>query len=576
MLLKSWHFFSLLALCGSLHADSADESCSRIFAHLALHDHDGALEESKRAIANFPASVSLCKAHIEVLAALGQENAMIQSWEELVEAHPEEKEDRQLLETMAWGIIRKGANSSSPITVASALLAAQKGADTRGVRLLAQAMRSNNSLIRGLSLTLVGQMRDASLCDEVLRLLSHEYVWTVRLEAIRAAGRMKIATAQPLLEKILADSSSAAEEKATAIESLVNLLDRADPSRIRSLVSNRRAGLRLLACQAAAHCSDAVDIPVLLPLLQDVNSEVRAVALQVVGVLRSYGDASCNIKDIAKRRLFDNDPLVAVSAGWLLTFVEPVEGSRALEKWLHHSKRDIRLQAAAALVATGRYGVALMRETFVKTEDPYVRMNLALGLIGQRIDVPDACRALSDGLQLQDRWMWGQDGLFRYIAPSVERHREGIPNYPEAINQLVRLEVLNVLAMMNSPDALLAVRRFLQERNWGISGVAAAVLLSEGNDEAVDLVAGLLEDPEPKVRMQAALVLGMLGRDARALEVLHDSYDPGDRAMKERVLEAVGRIGQMESVPFLVEKLTEPHQTLRLFAAASLLQCLNH
>lgn len=576
MLLKPWHFLWLVAFFGSLHANGADECCGRVFAHLALFDSDGALEESKKGLARYPDSLPLRKAHIEVLAASGQENAMSQAWLELLEAHPEEKEDRHLLETMAWGIIRKGAASPSPITVASALLAAQKGADSRGVRLLAQGLRSNNSLIRALSLSLVSQMRDASLCDEVSRLLSQEHIWTVRLEAIKAAGRMHIASAEPIFEAILANPTSAAEEKAFAIEGLVNILDRADPDRIRSLVANRRAGLRLLACQAAAHCSDAKDIPILLPLLQDVNSEVRAVALQVIGILRSCGEVSCDLKEIARRRLGDNDPLVAISAAWLLTLVEPEEGARALKGWLNHSKRDIRLQAAGALVTTGRYGVPLMRETFATTGDPYVRMNLALGLIGQRIDIPDACRALSEGLQMQDRWMWGQDALFKYIAPSVERHREGIPNYPEAVNQMVRLEVLNVLAMMKSSDALSSIRRFLQERNWGISGMAAAVLLSEGNEEAVELVAGLLSDPEPKVRIQAALVLGMLGRDARALDVLHQAYERGDRATKEGVLEAVGRIGQMESVPFLVDKLIEPYQNLRLVAAASLLQCLNH
>jgi HEAT repeat protein len=130
--------------------------------------------------------------------------------------------------------------------------------------------------------------------------------------------------------------------------------------------------------------------------------------------------------------------------------------------------------------------------------------------------------------------------------------------------------------MMKSPDAQDAIRSFLTERNWGISGVAAALLLAEGNEDAVELVASLLDDPEPKVRMQAALAMGVLGGDARAVEVLQASYEAGDRADKEKVIEAVGRIGKMESVPFLVDKLRDPHQNLRITAASALLQCLNH
>ncbi len=106
--------------------------------------------------------------------------------------------------------------------------------------------------------------------------------------------------------------------------------------------------------------------------------------------------------------------------------------------------------------------------------------------------------------------------------------------------------------------------------------MAAALLLAEGNDEAAALVAKLLDDPEPKVRIQGALVLGMLEADPKALTILQQSFESGDRATKERVLEAIGRIGQMQSVPFLVDKLAVPHQNLRLFAACALLQCLNH
>ncbi len=548
----------------------------RVHAHLAIHDNEGALSEVKEALAESSDSLSLKKAYIEVLAALGQECSMLQAWQALMEQYPEEKEDRQLLETMAWGIIQKGSRSSSPITVAISLVAAHKGQDTRGVKIICEGLKNNNAIIRGLSLELCTQMRDAALLDEVMRLLSQERVWAVRLAAIRAAGGMKLGAAQGVLEEILADSSRAAEEKAAAIEALVNLLENADEDRIHSLVRNRRAGLRLLACQAAIYCGREEDIQVLLPLLQDVNAEVRGIALQVIGALRGTNVANGDLQEIARRRLVDNDPLVAISAAWLLTLTDAEDGQEHLQSWLNHSKRKVRLQAAGALVATGRHGLPLMRKAFVTTTDSYVKMNLAFGLIGQRTDVLEACQALRDGLQMPERWMWGQDGLFRYVTPSKEKHRDGIPNYPEAVNQLVRLEILNVLAMMKSPTALPAIRRFLQERNWGISGVAAAVLLAEGNDEAVELVAKLLEDPEPKVRMQAALVLGMLGSDTRALTVLHHSFESGDRAMKERVLEAVGRIGQMESVPFLVDKLAGPHQNLRLFAACALLQCLNH
>ncbi|HRD55298.1 MAG TPA: HEAT repeat domain-containing protein, partial [Parachlamydiaceae bacterium] len=58
--------------------------------------------------------------------------------------------------------------------------------------------------------------------------------------------------------------------------------------------------------------------------------------------------------------------------------------------------------------------------------------------------------------------------------------------------------------------------------------------------------------------------------------VLQDFYAQADREMKERILEGIGRIGSSASIPFLVECLKEPFQSLRVIAASSLLQVLYH
>lgn len=566
---------ALTCVSGALVASEADSS-RRVFAHVTIRDYNGALEEVEAALKRYPNSLILAKARIEVLAAMGQETAMLRAWDAFIRSYPESQGDNELLEAMAWGIIRKGAQASSPITIGTALLAAQKAQDARGVALLTAAMRSNNSLIRALSVDLAGKMRDSSLRQEILRMLRQEPVWAVRMGAVRAAGQMKLHEAEGLLEQIIADPSSPAEEKAVAIEALVNLMEKANPAKLRTLVASNRAGLRLLACQVAVLCSDACDIKLLLPLLHDVNGEARAIVLQVIGLLRSQGASPCNLKDIATQKLSDSDPDVAISAAWLLTLEAPDKGQRAFQKWLSHPREDVRLLAVGALVSTGQYGLPLMQAHFCESEDPYVRLNLALGLIGQRVMVQEACAAIAEALTLQERWQWEQTGIFRRVVISQERHRDGIANYPEAVNQMVRLELLNTLAIMKSPQALESVRRFLQERNWGISGLAAALLLSEDTEEAVDVVAALLEDPDRKVRVQAALAMAVLGGDDRALGVLHEAYEGGDRVMKEKVLEALGAIGSLESVPFLINKLSDPHQNLRIFAASALLACLNH
>jgi HEAT repeat protein len=143
------------------------------------------------------------------------------------------------------------------------------------------------------------------------------------------------------------------------------------------------------------------------------------------------------------------------------------------------------------------------------------------------------------------------------------------------VNQVVRLELLNILAIVKEPMAQEGIKKFLQQKKWGISGVAAALLLSEGDESALEIVKNLLADPDKNIRVQAALILALWGRDEGALTVLREAYPQVSRDMKEKILEGMGRVGAPSSIPFLIETFNDPFQTLRVIAAAACLECLN-
>ncbi|MCB1108984.1 MAG: HEAT repeat domain-containing protein, partial [Chlamydiia bacterium] len=103
-----------------------------------------------------------------------------------------------------------------------------------------------------------------------------------------------------------------------------------------------------------------------------------------------------------------------------------------------------------------------------------------------------------------------------------------------------------------------------------------AALLGEGATDALDIVKGLLDSKDPKVRVQAALVLAFMGREKSAATVLEDAYSNVPRECKLTILEALGAIGSEESLPFLVRTLDEPFQITRVVAASSIIQCLYH
>lgn len=558
------HLFSSLALFAS--EETVEQ---RVRAHLLLHDYESASKDALDGLRQHPGSRPLWEAWLQALAKKGDGKEMSQAWKSYKEHFPDAFERPIVLEHLAWGVIESGARSPSPQIRVMALLGALFSQDAKGVALLREGLKDSNSQVRAIAVKLAGRLYDASLQDEVKRLFRSEGNWQVRLEVIKAAGLMRIAALQPELVSIVGSAQSHAAEKAAAMAALVNLFDTADRSEVEKLAGSDRAGLRHLACEVIEHLQLARDADLLGKLVSDNRAEVRAAAWHALGSMRTgTADPSKSLKD--------PDPAVAVTAAWVLTLMDPAAGQAALEPFLVHKEKKVRVLAASALAAAGQNGLPLAQAVFNKTKEPAMRLNLAIGFLGQRVQTEQACSAIAEVLVQQERWMREENGGFEMLLPSTLKHDEAIPNYPEAVNQMVRLELLNMLAVMKYPATTQLLRRYLKERDFEISGMAAILLLKEGDEEAAAAVQGLLKDPDLKVRTQAALVLSLWGRGDEALAELQGAYSKADRPLKEKILEGLGRAGSPASIPFLVSQLEEPYPSLRIIAAAALLETLYH
>ncbi len=579
-MLKMRAAFSCLAFILPLAACAEEQEINKkarhVQAHFCIKDFQTAHEEAKNALALYPHSASLHEAYIRSLARLGREKEMLKAWKNYLALFPEQNQNRELIEEMAWGVLGKASQSHSLITRQLALLAAFFCQEGRGVDIIYHAMRDSNYAIRAFAVKLGGHLHDEKLIVEVKRLFREEKMRPVRHEVIKAIGQMKILELQGDLEALISSEKSLAEEKALAIESLLALLDSIQRNEVVRLASSNRAGLRLLACQAIAHFHSLRDLDQLLDLTRDYRPDVRAAAYQAIGLIRPKESQEA-VLEAARKGVQDGNFKAALSAAWLLTLYVPDEGAAIIERYLMSDKQDVRLVASSALAATGRYGASVALTLFERHGDPYVRLNLALGLIGQRLATERAAQVVKQVMVSEkDKWCEVECGIFNALSNYHFSREEDPSSTPEMDNQLIRLKLFNILAVLKEPDTQGAVREFLAERVWGISGAAAALLLTEGDEEAVDLVQQLLQDEHPKVRIQAALVLSLWSHEEAPIQVLEQGYANGDKETRTKILEGLGRIGSMTSVPFLIETLNEPSQTLRLIAAMALIQCLNH
>ena len=549
----------------------------KVHSYIIVRDYQAACEAARNLLEQSPKNQQLWEVYIQALAKSGDESQMIKAWKTYANLFPRESQSRHLLEGMAWGIIEKGSHANSFLVRAYALLGAFLGQDAVGIEIIQRSFSDSNNFIRSLALRLASDLHDASLKDEVYRLFKKEKVWSVRLEAIHAVGKMKIKELKDDLIQIVINPHPSAEEKAAAMEALVNLFEKATKEELFRLSKSPRAALRQLACEIITYCGEPEDAAMIFPFLKDSCADIRALALQTLGILKVTNVKGRSVIEAASHLQKDPDPSVAIRAAWYLTINEVHLNDNPFSRWLAHSQQEIRLLAGVALASTGKYGIEWLQQAYHQAQDPYLKMNLAFGMISQRRMVEDACFSIYQTfMNNKERWMWEEKGVFRILSRSNVKHSELIPNNPEVVNQLTRLDILNLLSIMDTPDVQQAILTFLQEKSWGVSGIASALLLTEGDEAALSHVEDLLNHSNHKIRTQASLILALWGKGEAAIQVLQQAYSQADHELKQQILESLGRIGSQYSVPFLTERLNDFHQTTRIVAASALLQCLYH
>ncbi len=571
--------FFFLACCGSvsLLAITEESAARRIDSFLLLKDPHAALLEAREALQEFPNSTLLRKKYLCALSENGEE---IEAWKTFASLYEggKEREGRFLLETLAWGSLQKGRAAQPLFVKLYAMMGACFTRDAKAIPVLLEGLRSSNAMIRSVSLQLSATMGDKPLRKEILRILEKEKNWHVRLTAIQAAGQMHLEEAKPLLQKAIANNKITTEEKALAIITLATLYEKVEPAEMNMLLTSKRAGLRQLACELVGHLQLSQYTLGIVNLLQDHSPDVRMMALGTLGFLPQVMVQGKPIyqHEAVQKSLEDSNPSVSITAAWLLLRGNDRKAEEVFQNFLDKGQLEEKRMASAALATCGSAGLKLMREWLQKSEDVYVRVNLAMGLIGQRSSIDESCLVIQKALQNGGLWMWdeGTHPLFRSLAPSSIKHIDQVPNYPLVVDQMVRLDLLSVLSMLRYPKAIEAVQEFLKKGQWSVIGSAAGVLLEEGEELEIEVVKSLLQHQDEEVRVEAALLLALRARDPAGAEELILAYPRANRHTKIRILEAIGKSGHPQAIPFLVDVLGEPFQVLRIVAASALIQCL--
>lgn len=557
---------SRLVLAVFLSLGAVKHQVQKIHSYLIIGDKHSALQEAK-AYALKSETPEAYLLWLKATCVNEDEEGAFEIWRQIHERFGELAYDRDVLETLSWSIIQKGFGSFNPSIRLLSLLCGGITQDIEGMKLIHKGLKDRNAHIRSLSLELASWYGDEPLKQEVIKLYKKEHLWQVKSAAILAAGKMKITSLIPEFLNTLSYSHASFEEKKVMMQSLLQMKDEIDLDKVRHLAKSNRAMLRCLACETLRVTGDETSLELLTELSFDSNIKVKLAAIEALACLQMP----------INPKVFDSfhHPELNVIQGWLDLIKQKKECS-TLKQALVGEDQATALFAAAAVAQGGVFAKPLMIEMWEEPLDDYVKANLALGFLWQREKVQEAASFLASFLKTHKEPLMWSDSFFHPLKRSDLKYHPAIMNYPEAVNQATRLDLLNLLAITGYSEAQETIKDFLQESRFGICGLAAVILLGEGDSTAIDCVKQLLDDTNKEIRTQAALALAIWGKDHVALPMLMEIYHESDRSTKLKILEALGKVGSSGSIDFLIEQMQSSSQSIRVAASAVLLQTLNH
>lgn len=551
----------------------------QIAYHLLIRNDTEAVKRSAAAYKQFPHSLKIRKLYLESLACLGDERLLLKTWQQLSRDFPDQKYESEILESVVKGVLHHASLSEAYSTRHCRLSVVDAFSDANSVEFLREALLDQDFVVREMALDACLKFGDEKLVDVVIELLKSEKVASVRKKAIEVLLRIKGQEMTPLVEKIFAESNLAYSDRLFLLITWIQDKKSISRPELERLVKSPHAVERLLACLAFKYFDLAHNYDLVQELLFDPIVDVRYYALMTVGVEKINQINGKSMVDILSSQLKDPNPEIAMLACWAL-MLQKVEGmENQFRPFLFHTDQKIRLQASSLIGYSLPYTHDLALEFFNTHTDPFVRLNLSLYLLLHREQVHQCCDQIYAFIKNQHSCQFKESFPYplQTIWPTAllndqERNASYTPSCFQ--QEIVQFCLLNTLAIVEDERALGAISSFLDTHHSSIALASISQFGQAGSSEVVHLISSFLNHPDLNKRVQAASLLALLKEDHKALEVLYQSYPDADRRLKEMIIIVIGKAAAKESIPFLMETLYQPSQSMRILVVSSLMQCI--
>ncbi|PCI78280.1 hypothetical protein COB21_01245 [Candidatus Aerophobetes bacterium] len=569
-------YIALIFFCSICSGTFAQEKLEFIQSHMIMKDFETALHWCKEGLKEDGENLQLKKMHVKILANMHLDFEALQCWKSYF--LNQETMDYDLIETLGWSVLNACSKKNNPQLHATLLSGAFAADDVRAVKMLAEHLDSPNSFIRVMALQLSSRYRDEMIIEKIQEMVTREKVWFVRLEAIKALGMLQAGGSRLFLRKIITNDRALDEEKQAAAIAVVGSYGLISKHELASFLCSKRAGLRALGCNIIGFLDKQDSGAELYSLLKDPSPQVRLAALSNLYLIGICSLSSENAQQLATI-CDDGNPYVSVLASWVFAPYFMAKSVSKLRSWMQSSRKDVKCMAAYFLAKIGKKAQKEIVLTLKNSMDPFVRLNMALGMLGSEVDNALALEEIAFFLKNNQKKIMHftpSFSLCSLVLPSKVRHTPQVPRYPNMVDNMARLDLLKILASLQYAGATESIREFLKNHQLGVSFTAANLLIGMEGQKALEIIKKFLDDEDVDLRLQAAIVLCANGDSDKALPVLEKLFYQVDRNRQIGILQAIASVGCKKSISFLLTLLDEPYAIIRLLASAAMIQCAYH
>lgn len=561
------NFLWLILWIGCVHADCIEK---HVQAHIDIKDLKSALQCVESALEKDPENEMLLRLKVSCLAKQADTDALVKCYRQYRKTS-ENPFDSTLVEELAWAVIQKASQSPSVDMRKEALVAAFMANEARSIDLFLRSLEDPSNEVRLFSLSLATKYRDDLVLDRVYDHFLSSRLVAEKIAAINVLAAARFSRLSEKLVYLLHEHTTEFHERLAAICALTHMHSQCPENEILTFFTSNRSLLRATACQLVLERQQRQLLPLVFTLIQDSSQEVRLCALQTVGVLATDADIATHAPKLSALQLH-LDLKTALVASWvLLRHGAPQHSDEPFKRAFSSSDHDLASFAAGCLSQAGPNARALSLWTIANCKNPLVTLNAAIGQLLQRQELSCAEDVLFSALSQESKRLgWQQEGIFSYISASDAPH----PALVERDDLQVKLDLIRMLACCNSLKVNNLLKPLLQERTWGVAWQAARIMLSEGID-IYNVLQTLLQDPNPYISLQAACILASETQDEKALDLFTTLYKTVPRQLKEQILMSLAHLKQKKIIPFLVDVLDEPSETLRVRASVAILLISN-